>query len=178
MDEQVPDWFENLDDDELDRRERASRGAGFWIAVVSVLIVLGMAVIPLLDILDLGSDTGPSEPRLSPARQLAWSFGVAVLQTRSVDDAMRYAALDQRPAVAAIVDDLRGLEPATLDGAQLGVGVVRCVDAVPASGECFVAWLYRTGQPEIARIGYVVSATADGPLVIRVGRVAPRTAGR
>ena len=178
MEERVPDWFENLDEDELERRERESRGPRFWVTLVVVLIVLGMAVVPTLQMLDLGRDSDRQAPRLSPARQLAWDFGIAVLQARSVEDAMRFTAPDQQPAVVAIVDELRALDQASLAGAQVGVGVVRCVDPTPAGAECFLAWLFQTGRPEIARVGYVVAGEPGAPLVIRVERVEPPIAVR
>ena len=179
MEERVPDWFENLDDDELERRERESRGPRFWVTLVVALIVLGMAVVPTLQMLDLGrGGSDRPAPRLSPARQLAWDFGIAVLQVRSVEDAMRFTAPDQQPAVAAIVDELRTLDQASLAGAMVGVGVVRCVDPAPAGAECFIAWLYQTGRPEIARVGYVVAGQPGSPLVIHVERVEPPVAVR
>lgn len=178
MDEQVPEWFENLDDAEIERRERESRGARFWILLVVVLIVLGMAVVPTLNLLDLDREPSRPELRLSPTRQVAWDFGEAVLATRSVDEAMRLAAPDQRPAVAAIVDDLLALDQPSLDRARLGIGVTRCVESAPVSSECFLAWLYETGRPEFARIRYVVANKAGAPLVVRVERVMPSTAGR
>ena len=178
MEEQVPDWFENLDDTELARRERESRGPRFWIAIVVVLIVLGLAVIPTLNVLDLGRDRGGSAPQLSASQQVAQDFGIAVLQARSVEAAMRYAAPDQQPAVAAIVEELRGLDQRLLAGARLGLGAVRCVDPAPPGAECFLSWLYQTGRPEIARIGYVVAGSPDAPLVIRVERLTPPIAAR
>lgn len=178
MEEQVPDWFENLDDDELDRRERRPHSTRLWVALITVLIVLGLAVIPTLDLLDLRPGAGRTEPQLSPMRRVAWDFGIAVLMTRSAADAMRFAAPGQGPAIEAVIADLQRLDARLLEGAQVGISAVRCIDPVPAGAECFLAWLYQTGQPEFARIVYVVSGEPDGPLVIHVERVEPSTAAR
>jgi len=178
MDEQVPDWFENIDDPELESREHASRGPRFWIAIVTVLIILGLAVIPLLDLLDLGPRANHSTPSLSPAQQVGWKFGIAMLQAASVEDATRLAATDQWPRISSIIDERHAVDQPLLVGAQIGIGVVRCNDSAPADAVCFHAWLYTTGRPEIMRIRYVVSGPPDALLVTQIDRVAPRTAAR
>ena len=178
MEEQVPDWFENLDDAEIERREQSARGARFWVGLVIVLIVLGMAVVPTLNLLDLDRGSGRRETPLSATRRVGWDFGMAVLQTRSVDAAMRLAASDQRPVVEAIIGELQSMDRATLAEARVGIGVVRCADSTPIDAECFLAWLYQTGRPEFIRISYVVAGGADAPRVISVERVEPALAGR
>lgn len=178
MDERLPDWFENRDDAELEEDERRTPGGRVWIAIVTLLIVIGLAVVPTLDLVHLGRGSSRPAPRLTPTQQVAWSFGLAVLELRSVEDAMRFVAPGQRPAIETIVADLRALDPASLSGTLVGFGAVRCADPAPASAECFVAWLYQSGGAEVARIGYVVAGGPDAPLVIHAERLVPPIAAR
>lgn len=179
MDEQVPDWFENLDDEELDRRERNRPTWRLWIVLLSILIVLGLAVIPTLDLLDIGRDrSSGSNAEMTPTQRVARSFSIALLGSRSVDHAMALADADLLPTVTELLASLHDLDTAQQPDAQITIGTARCAAEVPDNSECFHAWLRQRDGVELFGIGFAVDSQSGSPRVTHLERLVPLMAAR
>lgn len=179
MDEQVPDWFENLDDAELDRRERARPGWRLWVILLSILIVLGLAVIPTLDLLDIGrGGSSGSTTEMTPTQRVARSFSIALLGHRSVDAAMEFADADLLPTVTELIATLADLDTTQQPDARIAIGSARCSNDVPTASECFHARLRQADGVELFGIGFVVGSRSGQPRVTHLERLTPQMATR
>ena len=179
MDEQVPDWFENLDDAELDRRERARPGWRVWVILLSILIVLGLAVIPTLDLLDIGrGGSSGSGGELTEPQRVARSFSIAMLGTRSIDRAMELADAELLPTVTELIASLTDLDTAQQRDAQITIGSARCSNDVPTASECFHAGLRQADGVELFGIGFVVGSRSGQSRVTHLERLTPQMATR
>lgn len=179
MDEQVPDWFENLDDEELDRRASNRPNWRLWIVLLSILIVLGLAVIPTLDLLDIGrGGSSGSDDGITPTQRVARSFSIALLGSRSVDRTMVHAEADLLPTVTDVLAALHDLDAAQQPDAQITIGTARCAAEVPTQSECFHAWLRQSDGVELFGIGFAVGSQSGTPRVTHLERLVPLMAAR
>ena len=144
------------------------------IAPIAILIATVMIGLPVLRILTAGDDdTTIRQQAANQARgQVAVLFASAVLESRSVTIAQRYAVEDAHERMRVIINDLQRREPGDLAGAVSSTARTACQNGEPGQ-ECFVARLARSGEDAVVEMPFVVGIVDGVARVVSIGNANP-----
>jgi hypothetical protein len=166
----LPDDFDydHEDDEAIHRHQRRMR----WVVgIVSALVILSLAAIPVLRIVELNQNSDPASAARDARSYVATRFSEAALENRSTRRAMEWAQPALHDQVDAIVGFLQTRDAATLADTVASVARVACSPPVRANSECFQAWLRKPGTAEVVRMQFTVSIVDGEAIVVEVRRV-------